>query len=119
MSMTPKFALIAVVAGSVSGMSPPSKLDQPAYDSPAQRWNDVEAPSREVECRDRIQRARAAAGQLRIERAPADADKPILHYAIDRRIDGCGVLVPVGDPAGTLPLPKSGPPVMLPAGPKG
>lgn len=102
-----------------SATPPAAIVSLPSYEGPARPWPNLQDTEAKKYCRERIQQARAAAGQPRLDRSPASADKPILHYAVDRRIDGCGVLVPVGDPAGMLPPPEPGPPVVLPAKPKG
>ena len=60
----------------------------------------------DAECRDRITHAREAAGKPPLlERGPASPDKPYLIYAVDRRQDGCAVMVMKGDPADIRPLP--------------
>jgi hypothetical protein len=60
----------------------------------------------EEECRDRITLAREAAGKPPLlEREPASPDKPYHIYAVDRRQDGCAVMVMKGDPADIRPLP--------------
>jgi hypothetical protein len=60
----------------------------------------------EKECRDRITHARAAAGKPPLlEREPASPAKPYHIYAVDRRQDGCAVMVMKGDPADIRPLP--------------
>jgi hypothetical protein len=102
-----------------SATPPAAIVSLPSYEEPARPWPNVQETEATKDCRKRIELARAAAGRPRLDRAPADANKPILHYAVDRRIDGCGVLVPVGDPAGMLPPPEPGPPVVLPAKPGG
>jgi len=67
----------------------------------------VEAdPDREI-CRDRIEHARAASGQPPLlQRGPATPEDPVLIYAVDRRQDGCAVMVVAGDPADIRPLPE-------------
>ncbi|MEE4206769.1 MAG: hypothetical protein V2I39_10780 [Erythrobacter sp.] len=58
-------------------------------------------------CRDRINHARAAAGQPRLlHRGPARPDDPVMIYAVDQRQDGCAVMVVKGDPADIRPLPE-------------
>ncbi|MEE4539133.1 MAG: hypothetical protein V2J51_11675 [Erythrobacter sp.] len=59
------------------------------------------------ECRDRIERARAASGQpLLLNRGPATPDDPVLIYAVDRRQDGCSVMVVAGNPDDIRALPE-------------
>jgi hypothetical protein len=60
----------------------------------------------DAQCRDRITLARKAAGKPPLlEREPASPDKPYLIYAVDRRQDGCAVMVMKGDPADIRSLP--------------
>ena len=101
-----------------SATPPAAIVSPPSYQEPARPWPNLAETEAKKYCRDRIQQARAAAGQPRLDRAPASPAKPILHYAVDRRIDGCGVLVPVGAPAEMLPLPEPGLPAVIPAKPR-
>lgn len=58
------------------------------------------------QCRDVISHARQEAGKPPLlEREPASPDKPYHIYAVDRRQDGCAVMVMHGDPADIRPLP--------------
>lgn len=109
--MAAKLMLMTALAAGAAALTPP-QLDQPGYAVPVKPWSDIEQPSRELECRERIRQARAAAGEPPIEPRTASPEKPILHYAVDRKVDGCGVLVAVGDPAGMIPPPKPGPPIL-------
>jgi len=76
----------------------------------------------DFECRDRIHDAREASGQHPLpelapqgpealpgtpllHRQPASPDKPQAIYAVDRRQDGCSVMVMMGDPDDIRPLP--------------
>lgn len=91
--------------------APPQALGMPGYAEPAREWRDLEeaAPDRGTargdECRDRIRQAREELGQPELQREPADADKPLLIWAVDRRLDGCGVMVMKGDAADIRPVP--------------
>lgn len=83
-------------------------LDQPVYSRPATRWNDLgnaSAPSPE-ECRDTVQKTRAANGQPELDRRTADADEPMVLWAVDRRQDGCSLLVTKGDATDVRPIPE-------------
>lgn len=76
------------------------------------------APS-DDRCRDVISQARQEAGKPPLlEREPASPDKPYHIYAVDRRQDGCAVMVMKGDPADIRPLPArpDGPMLLMPAG---
>ena len=76
----------------------------------------------DYECRDRIHDAREASGQPPLpelapqgpealpgtpllDRQPASPDRPQAIYAVDRRQDGCSVMVMMGDPDDIRPLP--------------
>lgn len=66
---------------------------------------DVISPSPE-QCRDRITNARDATGKPRLlDRAPASPDKPYRIYAVDKRINGCTVMVMHDDVTDIRPLP--------------
>lgn len=97
----------------------PAALDMPSYEEPVRPWRDIEdaIPSPE-ECRDRIYQARAAAGQPELEGETADPDEPLLIWAVDRREQGCSVLVVKGDPEDIRPVPRppEDAPRLIPAG---
>lgn len=57
-------------------------------------------------CRDRIHEAREQTGQPPLDREPATGDDALLIWAVDRRMDGCSVLVVKGDPSDIRPIPK-------------
>ena len=58
------------------------------------------------QCRDRINLARDSAGKRPLlDREPASPDKPHRIYAVDKRIDGCAVMVMHGDVSDVRPLP--------------
>lgn len=87
--------------------APPSlSLDMPAYEMPAERWQTVDDanPSPE-QCRDRIHRAREASGQPQLDQNPATPDSPPIIWAVDRRVEGCSVMVVKGNPDDIRPLP--------------
>ncbi|QIQ86123.1 hypothetical protein [Erythrobacter sp.] len=75
----------------------------------AESRNPAEAeatPDRET-CRDRIEQVRRASGQPPLmQRGPATPDDPLMIYAVDRRQDGCAVMVVKGEPADIRPLPE-------------
>ena len=106
---------LAATGAAAAAALPPPMVQLPAYDIPAQPWPDIAAPSRQLACRDRVEQVRAQAGKPAIERAPADPDAPLMIHAVDRRIDGCGVLVPVADPADIREAPEPGRPELIPA----
>lgn len=115
-------ASLAILAASVSTTAasmPPAQMEQPAYREPAQPWTSVDQAERARDCRDRIEKVRAAAGKPELERGPADPDKPLLMYAVDKRLDNCGVIVPVADPTDLRQSPEPGRPEVIPAVPRG
>lgn len=72
------------------------------------------SPSR-AECQDRITKARELLGEPPLfDREPASPANPHLIYAVDRRQDGCSVMVMKGNPSDIrqLPLPMDGNPLM-------
>ena len=76
------------------------------------------APS-DDRCRDVISQARQEAGKPPLlEREPASPDRPYHIYAVDRRQDGCAVMVMKGDPADirSLPARPEEPMLLMPAG---
>ena len=108
-------SLVALSPLLVSATPPAMPLDQPAYEAPARAWSSVEEAEEARRCRDRIEQVRREDGQPRLEREPASPDKPLLMYAVDHRVDGCGVLVPVNDPADLRHPPEPGRPEVIPA----
>ncbi|MBI1401633.1 MAG: hypothetical protein GC147_00275 [Porphyrobacter sp.] len=72
------------------------------------------APAPEI-CRDRITQVREAAGKPALDRTPASPDRAHRIYAVDKRIDGCAVMVMHGDVSDIrpLPAPPAGPPRMM------
>lgn len=70
-------------------------------------------------CRDVISQARQEAGKPPLlERKPASPDRPYHIFAVDRRQDGCAVMVIKGDPVDIRPLPArpDGPMLLMPLG---
>lgn len=109
-----------LISANDAGAYPPS-LDNPAYSKPADKWktlpeveqpaaataeNDGSSSEPDPSCSDVITTARAENG-LRplVKRAPASADEPHLIYAVDRREEGCSVMVMKGNPEDIRPLP--------------
>ena len=94
----------------------------PAVRDPQPQSHMSESPTftrSDVQCRDVISRARQEAGKPPLlEREPASPDKPYHIYAVDRRQDGCAVMVVKGDPGDIRPLPArpEGPMMIIPLG---
>ncbi len=79
----------------------------PSYQEPAVVWNTYkDAEIEKAICRDRIQKAREQAGQPWLDRGPATGEEPMAIWAVDRREEGCAVLVTMGDPNDIRPIPK-------------
>lgn len=87
----------------------------PGYEEPARPWPNLVESKRARNCRDRIEWVREEMGQPKFEREPASPDKPLMMYAVDHRVDGCGVLVPVANPADIRQAPEPGRPEVIPA----
>jgi hypothetical protein len=70
------------------------------------------------DCGDTVTQAREHDGKPPLlEREPASPDKPHLIYAVDKRLDGCAVMVMKGDLTDMRPIPKAaeGPLLVIPA----
>ena len=124
--------LIAAASAATDAEVPPvpepqvSSFDNPAYSAPATKWVSVDDavaqfPEMAIEplfCRDTINKARAEAGKPPLlGREAASPDKPLAIYAVDRRENGCSVMVMKGDPSDIrpLPAPMEGPLRAIPA----
>lgn len=64
------------------------------------------APDQAV-CRDRISQVREERGLPKLERRAATPDQPYLIAAVDKRIDGCSVMVMRNDTSDVRPLPRA------------
>lgn len=111
------FAVLAASLATGAASVPPAPMGQPAYREPARPWTSVDQAERERECRDRIELAREKLGQPELDKAPASPDRSFLMHAVDTRIDGCGVIVPVADPTDLRQAPPPGVPRFMPAAP--
>lgn len=113
-----RLILLPLCACTMIGATPPATPDElmPGYTRPAERWSSNEAPSERL-CADRIEQVRDAAGEPMLDRAPANAETPMLIAAVDKRIDGCAVLQMKGDvnDLRPVPLPNEGPVSLKPA----
>ncbi|WP_120717805.1 hypothetical protein [Tsuneonella amylolytica] len=58
-------------------------------------------------CGDRIELVREELGQPKLDREPANADKPLLIAAVDKRVDGCAVMQMKGDVNDMRPIPQT------------
>lgn len=103
--MAIKSLLATLATFSSIGAAPPPAFDQQAYERPETPWRDI--ADAEQRCRDRINQTRAEAGKPPLERGPATPQRPPLTYAVDTRVEGCGVLDPVDDPSDLRPVPEA------------
>ncbi|OBX20212.1 hypothetical protein A9995_00285 [Erythrobacter sp. QSSC1-22B] len=79
----------------------------PSYQRPALAWESTDdAEIDQAICRDRIHKARDQLGQPELDREPATGDEAMAIWAVDRREDGCAVLVAMGDPEDIRPIPR-------------
>ena len=60
-------------------------------------------------CTDRITQVRAATGQPLLQRGAAKTGEPLLIAAVDKRVDGCRVLVMAADSSDIRPEPEVAP----------
>jgi hypothetical protein len=108
-------ALVDAAAGQAERSA---ELSPPDVELPRSTRPEVRLEIKEDrDCGDTITQAREEAGKPPLlDREPASPDKPQLIYAVDKRVDGCDVMVMKGDPADMRPLPKAadGPPVIVP-----
>lgn len=94
-------------------------FDNPTYQTAPKPWRKlpvISAPNT-TDCADRVREARDLAGLPRLDRRTADPDKPELIWAVDYRLDGCGVLVVKDNPEDIRPVPKTSDKIeLIPAG---
>lgn len=60
-----------------------------------------------TDCTDRIHTIREESGQPTLDRQPASTEDTLLIYAVDRREDGCPVLVMAHRPDDIRPVPAA------------
>jgi hypothetical protein len=71
---------------------------------------------RQTVCRDRIHMVRHERGLPMLQRDTASPDEPLFIAAVDKRIEGCSVMVMRNDLSDVRPLPEyAGPGRMIPA----
>ncbi len=99
------------------GADSPSPLEDAPPSPPALRYQ-TPAPAPDG-CRDRITLVREERGLLRLQREMAEPEEPLLIAGVDKRIEGCSVLVMKDNVSDIRPLPSrpKGPPMLrrLPA----
>jgi len=104
---------IQVVKGSPHTAPMAKRLPPPApRATPTMR--EIQAPPGpgEAVCRDRIEEVRNGRGLPKLDRKAASPDDGLLIAAVDKRIDGCSVMVMRNDTSDIRPLPTApdGPP---------
>ncbi len=99
---------LPLVALALVGAADGDDPDQSApLDEETREGAEREIPSDSETCRDRINHARDATGQPKLfRREPASPERPLAIYAVDRKYDGCSVMVMMGDPDDVRPLPE-------------
>lgn len=109
-------AATTLISTAAIASTQPMRADQPTFDAPARPWTSVDQAEKDLACRDRIQRARDTGGHPQVRSETANPDKPLFVAAVDRRIDGCSVMVMRHDTSDIRPLPKvENRPGMIPA----
>ncbi len=103
--------LIALLFATGAGVPQTAQVDP----APGTALGQVIAPQgSSAVCRDRIHEVRRELGKPALERDAAPAD-PLLIAAVDKRIDGCSVLVMRNDTSDIRPLPAPQEHRMMPA----
>lgn len=106
--------LAALIAPAMAlAADPPASpvVNLPTYDEPARPWVDVADATARQACREGIERVRAE--------PQGDQAEPLHHHAVDHRVEGCGVLVPVADKGDLRSPPEPGKPELKPLRPEG
>ncbi|UVI38840.1 hypothetical protein [Qipengyuania spongiae] len=89
--------------------TPPALFDQPAYERPATNWRDIDdAGPQSKKCADTIRRVRAENGLPEIHNGNERSVDPLFVKAVEKRIDGCPVLVMAHDTDDLRPGPEPG-----------
>ena len=106
--------LIALLLATGAAAPPALPPQQPQARPSIRELQTPPGPSERV-CRDRIQQVRDDRGLPRLDRDNARPDEGLLIAAVDKRIDGCSVLVMRNDTSDIRPLPEQGEARMMPA----
>lgn len=95
----------------------PLVLAEPAVTHHAHGASSEPSSAEQASCRDRIQQVREGRGLPELDRRSASPDRPFLMAAVDKRIDGCSVIVMRHDTRDVRPLPLAADaaPELLPA----
>ena len=84
----------------------PPPFDMPNYQEPAKPWTDVLDEAERLRCQKAIEQARGEPVEPELERGPATGDDGVMIAAVDKRIDGCPVLVMYHDKSDLRPAPS-------------
>lgn len=104
----PLSALLLASAAPPPDTAPSPETMLPGYSDQAHPWRAI-ADGAQSACRDRIEQVREEAGQPRLDRQTADASRPLMIAAVDKRIDDCAVMQMKGDVNDLRPLPQPSP----------
>jgi hypothetical protein len=98
-------APLAVAATTAAQTAPDFDLDKPQEYEPGKN------------CRDHIMLVREERGLPKLERDTASPDEALIIAAVDKRIDGCAVMMMRGNTSDVRPLPEfqEGPGQLTPA----
>jgi hypothetical protein len=97
-------SLIAVTLAT-GAAAEPSGAPQPVPPEPVPGAMSVRTDQKAV-CNDRIELVRQERGLPKLQRDTASPDEPLLIAAVDRRVDGCSVMVMYNDTSDIRPLPE-------------
>jgi len=106
----PLLAFAAPAMALAADAPPPGALAHPTM-------RELQAPPEPANCRDRIHAVRDERGLPRLERDTASPEEPLFIAAVEKRINGCSVLVMRENLSDVRPLPAlpEGPPRLMPA----
>jgi hypothetical protein len=88
------------------GCATAAAADAPGPAAPEVRMPAPSLTSAERVCRDRIEQVRAASGLPTLDRGNAAPGQALLIAAVDKRIDGCSVIVMRNNLSDVRPLPR-------------
>ena len=102
-------SLVTALLGDAPPPSPdtaPPSFDMPNYQEPAKPWTEVQQEAERLRCQKAIEQARGEPVEPELERGPATGDDGVMIAAVDKRIDGCAVLVMHHDKSDLRPAPS-------------
>lgn len=98
-------AALLFTSAATAADAPSARSSAPAQRSAPQFDQGVISPDEARSCRDRIHTAREERGLPKLQRDTASPDEPLFIAAVDKRIDGCSVLVMRNNTSDIRPLP--------------